>query len=95
MKYYLIFLSALLISGCSLFQKPVPVAPKWPDAVTELREKCPDLQTIEGDKVAVTEFLKAVVKNYQLYYECSIKNDGWNKWYDEQKKIYENAISKK
>jgi len=46
MKYYLIFLSALLISGCSLFQKPVPVAPKWPDAVAELRERCPDLQTI-------------------------------------------------
>ena len=94
MKYFTL-LFALVISGCSLFQKPVPIAPKWPDAVTELRERCPDLQTIEGDKVAVTEFLKAVVKNYQLYYECSIKNEGWNKWYDEQKKIYENAISKK
>ena len=94
MKYFA-FLLALTLTGCSLFQKPIAVAPKWPDAVPELREKCPDLQTIEGDKVAITEFLKAVVKNYTLYYECSLKNDNWNKWYDEQKKLYDNATSKK
>lgn len=93
MKYYA-FLLALTLTGCSLFQKPVPVAPKWPDAVPELREKCPDLNTIEGDKVAITELLKAVVRNYQLYYECGIKNDNWNKWYDEQKKLYESATKK-
>lgn len=92
---YLALILVVALSGCALFQKPVPVAPKWPDAVPELRERCPDLQTVEGDKVAITELLKAVVKNYQLYYECGIKNDNWNKWYDEQKKIYENATSKK
>jgi len=88
------FLLSLTLAGCSLFQKPVPIAPKWPDAVAELREKCPDLQTIEGDQVAITELLKAVVKNYTLYYECSLKNDNWNRWYNEQKKLYEEAIKK-
>lgn len=82
-------LVVVFLSGCAIFQKPVPVKPKWPDAVPELREKCPDLKTIEGDKVAITDFLKIVVQNYQLYYECSLKNEGWNTWYDEQKKIYE------
>lgn len=91
---YITFLLALTLTGCSLFQKPVPVAPKWPDAVAELREKCPDLQTIEGDQVAITELLKTVVKNYTLYYECSLKNDNWNRWYNEQKKLYEEAIKK-
>lgn len=80
-----------LLAGCAMFQKPVPVKPKWPDAVPELQQKCPDLTTIEGDKVAITDLLKTVVKNYQLYYECSLKNEGWNKWYEEQKKIYESV----
>lgn len=90
MRFSIIFL-ALAVSGCAFFQKPVPIKPKWPDAVPELTEKCPDLVTVEGDKVAITELLKAVVKNYQLYYECSLKNEGWNNWYKEQKKIYESV----
>lgn len=93
MRFY-VLLTVMFISGCGLFQKPIPMAPKWPDAVPELREKCPDLATIEGDKVAITELLKTVVNNYKLYYECSIKNEGWNKWYDEQKKIYEETTKK-
>jgi hypothetical protein len=24
-----------------------------------------------------------------LYYQCSAKVDGWNEWYQQQKKIYE------
>jgi hypothetical protein len=86
---------ALTLGGCGLFKPNPPVYPKWPDAIQELKEKCPDLKTIEGNQIAVTELLKAVVHNYQLYYECSLKNDGWNKWYEEQKKIYEQATTKK
>ena len=88
MKNSLLLLT-ILLSGCAMFQKSVPVKPKWPDAVTELKEKCPDLITVEGNNVAITDLLKAVVKNYQLYYECSLKNEGWNQWYEEQKRIYE------
>lgn len=84
-----VILFTLILSGCSVFQKPVPVKPKFPEAVPELKEKCPDLITLEGNQVAITDLLKAIVKNYQLYYECSTKNEGWNKWYEEQKKIYE------
>lgn len=87
MRIILSLMLTLAISGCGMFQSTVK--PKWPDAVPELKEKCPDLVTLEGDKIAITELLKAVVKNYQLYHECSLKNDGWNKWYEEQKKIYE------
>jgi hypothetical protein len=52
-------------------------------------ERCDSLRKIEGDKVAITEMLKVVVQNYGMYYECAAKVDGWNDWYQEQKRIYE------
>ena len=85
MKYLSVLLFVVLV-GCST---TVPVKPKFPDVPKELREKCENLKKIEGDKVAITEMLKVVINNYTLYYECSTKVEGWNEWYDSQKKIYE------
>jgi hypothetical protein len=87
---YLAILMLLCLSACST---TVPVKQKWPDVPAELLEKCPQLNTIDPGKTAITDFLKVVVKNYSLYYECSIKNDGWNEWYDSQKKIF-NEVNK-
>ena len=56
-----------------------------------LEIKCENLKKIEGDKVAITEMLKVIVHNYSLYYECSTKVDGWQDWYNEQKKIFDNV----
>jgi hypothetical protein len=91
MKSFLILCLALCISGCSMFTKFLPAKPKFPEPVQELTQPCPDLETIKGDQVAITELLKTVVNNYNLYYQCSLKNDGWNKWYKEQKEIYDNV----
>ena len=85
---YVILISALVLSGCAWFKQPVPVVPKFPDATPELMKKCEELMTIEGDKVAITELLKTVVNNYSLYYQCSNKVEGWQEWYDKQKKLY-------
>lgn len=79
----------LLLSGCAMFRQPVPVVPKWPDAPPELLLKCPDLKTVEGDKIAITEMLKIVVDNYITYYQCSNRVDGWHEWNANQKKIRE------
>lgn len=87
MKYLIIALT-LMLAGCF---STAPVRQKFPEATPALTEKCPDLKKIEGDKVAITELLKVVVSNYALYYECSTKVDGWNEWYNEQKKIYESV----
>ena len=38
--------------------------------------------------------LKTIVHNYTLYHQCSLKVDGWNDWYVEQKKIYDELRSK-
>lgn len=76
----------ILLAGCST---AVPVKQKFPEAPQVLKEKCESLRKIEGDKVAITEMLKVVIHNYSLYYECSTKVEGWQEWYDTQKKIYE------
>jgi len=94
MKLILAFLLAITISGCTMVERFMPAKPKWPSVQKELTDPCPDLKTIEGDQVAITELLKAVVNNYTLYYECSLKNDGWNKWYKEQKNNYEKGGKK-
>ncbi len=87
MKYLLIPL--LLLAGCA--STVVPVQQKFPNASPELMKKCESLKKIEGDKVAITDLLKVVVHNYSLYYECSTKVEGWQEWYNEQKKIYDEA----
>lgn len=88
MKYTLL-LPIILLSGCAFFKQPVPVVPKFPNATPELMKKCEDLKKIEGDQVSITDMLKVIVSNYTLYYECSTKVEGWQEWYVEQKKLYE------
>ena len=89
MKILSVLIFSLLLSGCALLTKFLPAKPKFPEPVKELTEPCPDLEIIKSDQVAITELLKAVVNNYNLYHQCSLKNEGWNKWYKEQKEIYD------
>jgi hypothetical protein len=79
----------IFLSGCSIL---VPVKRKFPDAPEALKTQCEALRTVDvKDKVAITELLKVVVQNYTLYYECSSKVEGWNEWYESQKKIFDNV----
>ena len=50
----------IFMSGCAMFQKPVPVAPKWPDVPPALKEKCEALKTIAMEKVSVVDMMKPV-----------------------------------
>lgn len=89
MKLLAVILIATL-SGCSIL---VPVKPKFPEPVPELVERCRELQQVQvtGNPVAITDMLKTIVNNYSLYYQCSNKVDGWNAWYEEQRRIYESV----
>lgn len=83
-----ILTTALLMSGCTMF---VPVKRHFPDAPETLMAKCPQLETVQGDRVAITDMLKTIVNNYRLYYECSNRVEGWSEWYTEQKKIFDSV----
>ena len=87
MKYVILSL-AIFLSACST---TVPVTQKFPEAPKELLKKCPTLNIVEPGETAITDFLKTVVKNYELYYECSIKQEGWTDWYNEQKQNFNKA----
>lgn len=86
---FLAVLGLLLITGC--MSKPVPVKMEFPNAPQSLLKKCEELKTIEpkAGGTPITELLKSVVANYTLYHECSNKVDGWNEWYSNIKKIYD------
>jgi hypothetical protein len=79
---------AFLMTGCST---TVPVTAKFPSAPELILSKCPKLKTIEGETVSIIDFTKTVTLNYTTYYECSAKSDAWIEWYNEQKKIFEEA----
>ena len=85
MRYLLI---ALLLSGCSTV---VPVTVKFPEppgrgAVTA----CPPLQKL-NDGARLSDVATTVTINYSTYYECAVRADAWQEWYQIQKIIHEGA----
>ena len=81
---FLILLFVLLVLyGCTT----VPVTAKFPEP-PKYTERCPQLQKLnEGAKLS--EVASTVTVNYSTYYECAVKNDAWNEWYQIQKRIFE------
>ncbi len=75
------------ITGCST---AVPVTAKFPDAPRMGLGRCPQLQTV-SEGVKLSELTKTVVVNYGTYYECAVKTDQWQEWYEVQKRIFEGA----
>jgi hypothetical protein len=83
MKYLLLALT-VLVSGCST---TVPVTAKFPEK-PKYTEACPQLQKLnEGAKLS--DVSTTVNINYTTYYECAVKVDKWNEWYEIQKRIFE------
>lgn len=79
-------LLAFLITACST---AVPVTQNFPQAPDMLKEKCPELKTIAGEKITVIEFTRTVSENYTTYYQCAGRQEAWIDWYKQQKKIWE------
>jgi hypothetical protein len=90
MKKLLITILVLSLTGCAMFQKPVPVKRTFPTVPAELVEACPALKKTEPTE-KLSEVLKVVVDNYGQYHECKIKVDTWIEWYNTQKSIFESV----
>ena len=85
MKLLLIAL-ALVLSGCAT---TVPVVAKFPQAPgTLVQEPCVELKKLNDD-AKLSDVAKTIVVNYSEYYMCAVKLEAWQRWYLEQKAIYE------
>ena len=79
-------LLAFLITACSTV---VPVTQSFPAAPAVLMEKCPELKTIQGERISIVDFTRTVSENYSTYHQCAGRTDAWIDWYGQQKKIWE------
>ncbi len=78
----------LLIAACST---TVPVTAKFPQAPGALvQEPCPNLQKLADDS-KLSDVAKTITVNYSEYYMCAVKLEAWQRWYSEQKTIYESV----
>jgi len=83
--FVIVVMVVLAITGCST---TVPVSAKFPDAPRLGLGTCPQLQTVPGD-VKLSGLTSTVTTNYSTYYECAVKVDQWNEWYEIQRRIFE------
>ena len=82
----LILAATFVLAGCST---TVPVTAKFPQAPgTLVQESCPNLQKLE-ESAKLSDVAKTVTVNYSEYYLCAVKLEAWQRWYREQKTIYE------
>jgi hypothetical protein len=87
MKLWLAALITML-AGCST---TVPVKQRWPDAPAALQERCPPLKQLDKDQNTLRDLLMVMIDNYAVYYSCAGRAQGWQDWYMEQKKIFEDS----
>jgi hypothetical protein len=76
-----------MCSGCST---TVPVTAKFPEAPKLGQGTCPQLKTV-AEGVKLSELTNTVTVNYSTYYECAVRVDSWNEWYQIQKHIFEST----
>ncbi|WP_353482432.1 hypothetical protein [Haliscomenobacter sp.] len=86
MKYAVIL--ALVLSGCSAV---VPVTARFPEPPGRgAMTACPALQKLKDD-AKLSDVANTVTVNYGTYYECAVRADAWQEWYQIQKIIHEGA----
>ena len=80
----------LVLAVCSGCSTAVPVTAKFPEAPGKMAtQRCPDLQKLKDD-AKLSDVSRTVTINYSTYYECAVKADAWQEWYEIQKRIFEN-----
>ena len=77
------------LAGCST---TVPVTAKFPDPPgLNALERCPNLEKLK-DAPVLSDIARTVTVNYGTYYECAVKADAWQQWYQVQKRIFEGVV---
>jgi hypothetical protein len=88
MKRLALLLPALL-TACATTVAPVRM--NFPSVPEDLTKACPELQQVDPSTTHLSAVVTAVSKNYGQYADCRAQVDSWIVWYNQQKKIYEDA----
>jgi hypothetical protein len=86
MKHMLIALFVVGLTGCVT----VPVTQNFPKATDTLMTAPPELKEIPTGATASVVF-ETVIENYGTYNQVATQLRGWQQWYQEQKKIFDEA----
>jgi len=84
--FVIVVMLVFAITGCST---AVPVTVKFPEPPGKgAMTVCPDLQKLT-DNAKLSDVATTVTINYGTYYECAVKTDAWQEWYQIQRRIFE------
>ena len=84
--FALVILLILAVSGCAT---SVPVTARFPEPPGKgAMTGCPALQKL-NDGAKLSDVATTVTMNYSTYYECAVKTDAWQEWYQIQQRIFE------
>lgn len=84
MKTLLLTLT-LLLSGCTT---TVPVTQTWPEPPgLQSMQSCPNLQQLKTNP-QLSDVARTIALNYTEYYQCVVKLEAWQEWYQKQELIH-------
>lgn len=84
MKTILLALT-LCLSGCATV---VPVTQKWPEAPgLQSVQPCGELQPLPQNPT-LSQVAQTINQNYTQYYQCVVKLEAWQQWYQQQQIIH-------
>jgi len=89
MKRLLIIASIILLTACANTAPKVSMS--FPDVPDDLKVACPDLAPIPDNTTKLSDAISVVGANYSTYYECKLRVDSWNEWYNTQKDIFDSV----
>lgn len=84
MKSIILALTVVL-AGCST---AVPVTQTWPEPPgLQSMRPCPELKKLE-DNPQLSDVAKTITHNYTEYYQCVVRLEAWQEWYQKQQLIH-------
>lgn len=84
----MVFILILVLSGCAMFQKTVPVTMNFPQAPDPLLLEPEKLDPLPEDSKAITELLENSTVNYGKHRELQLKYLQWQQWYDTNRRLH-------
>ena len=84
MKIPLITLT-IFLAGCTT---AVPITQTWPEPPgLQSMQTCAELKKLEATP-QLSDVARTVANNYSQYYECVVKLEAWQEWYQKQQIIH-------